>query len=91
MSELPRCSRVLLPSLAAGLGKESDLIIFGNNSTNYRMWTKKHMPKLEREGGREVCVCGGGGSRCVTYLFSKALWLQPNSALGGGTAYQHLE
>lgn len=86
MSELPRCSWVLLPSLAAGLGKESDLIIFGNNSTNYRMWTKKHMPKLEREGGRER-----GGSRCVTYLFSKALWLQPNSALGGGTAYQHLE
>lgn len=43
----------ILPSLAAGLGKESDLIIFGNNSTNYRMWTKKHMPKLEREEGRE--------------------------------------
>lgn len=60
MSELPRCSWVLLPSLAAGLGKESDLIIFGNNSTNYRMWTKKHRPKLKREGGREV----GGKPLC---------------------------
>lgn len=57
------------------------------------MRTKKRKPKLEEKGERGERQTHRDGERirataCVTFLFSRALWLPPNSSLRGDPAYQ---